>query len=427
MKKTFIFFFLTILIGCNYANKEIEPKENEPNEYSKALDIVHEFIKRIEPLHSKSSDFHDLQIINAEKKTTQIKFTHRINQLSQNAISAIDLREYIDIYTFSFEKNGKQGFTIVTDDARIPSVLAYIEDGDLSDTINNPAAAFVFRNLRKILINDLNRYYSEKLSPQNFTKSKIFTTWQLGPTIKTQWSTNKSPYNDNYPFPQSGGALCPSTDNKKYPASGTAIALSQCIICYPSDPVFQLDLPTSLTTNYNVREFAKTKQIAPNSTHAKKVAEFIKKIDEATGTEFSCSGTKTELRLANYGLSNLGFPSNYYLYHSNARPAKYIEYIVKALKFDCASVLGGYDNKLRKYVVWIIDGINGQVADDYSDYSDDLFVHCNFSNGGKNDGWVKNFMAPKDHYGNFILGDDYSFSLEGIHIRPVSPYIDPEF
>lgn len=430
MKSIFKLFFLIFVIGCNSQNEEIyqEKDTSVDNEtYAEALAIVNEFVQRIDPVGSRSFNFSDLKIEKVEKSSLPVKFTNSINTISRTASNDIDLKESVDIYTFSFEKNGKHGFTMVTDDPRISSVLAYIENGNLSDTINNPAAAFVFRNIKNAVINDLNRYYTEKLSSVNTRSNKIFISWQLGPTVKTTWSMYKSPYNDNYAYPQNGSAKCKTTDNGKYPASGTAIALSQCIICYPSDPVFQLDLPTSLTNNYKAREFAKTTQIAPNSTHAKKVAEFVKKFDEAAGTTFSCSGTKTELRNASYGLSNVGLPSNYYLYHSNSKLVKYIEYIVKALRFDCASVLGGYNYMNKDYAVWVIDGIIGQVAEDFSDYSDDLFVHCNFLDAGKNDGWVKNFMAPKDYYGNYILGDDYSFTLEGIHFRPVSPYIDPQF
>lgn len=333
---------LLILSGCSNNTDEIisttqnETENKVEKDYQKALDLVKEFAEKVNRPKSKSFDFSAVEIKNVEKSSLPIKFTKEMPTVAKS--KGIDMKESVDIYTFQFIKDGKEGFAIATDDPRHPTVLAYIEEGKLADTVENSAPAFVFRNIKNIVLSDINRYYGEKLLPQAKTKV-IYQNWQFQPILTTKWTTN-SPYNNNYHKPS--GSSCTSTENGKYPASYTAIALAQCIAAYPIDRVFQLDLPTLLTNKYNVRAFASTPTITPTSSHASKVAQFVREFDssQTTGgfTTFQCGGfgTKTTLNWANIGLNNVGLSRDYYRYNgTSTKLSKFVEYIVKACRFDC--------------------------------------------------------------------------------------------
>lgn len=433
MKKLFKFYIVLFFFSCSNYNDRIEETSQSNNEgiigYEKALALVKDFATKINTPKSKAFRFSDLKIQKIEKESMPIKFANLQKLILTKSVD-INLKESVDIYTFQFEKNGKQGFVMVTDDPRSSTVLAYVEEGSIADTVNSSAAAFVLNRVKDAIISDLNIYYSDKLETKVPTKV-IYNHWSLGPTLTTKWVCD-APYNNSYHYPN--GTTCTSTTNGKYPASYTAVALAQCIAGYPSDPILKYDLPITLTNKYNVRAFASTQKITSSSPYATKVARFIREFDDIVPiggfSTFQCGGvgTKTELRHAHMGLNNVGLTNDYFRYSGVNTPyKKLVEYFVKALRLDCSSVVAGYNSNLTKYSVWIIDGIAGLVAADYSDYSKDLFIHCNFMLGGNFDGWYKNFQSPINHNGNHVLGGDSSYYLEAITFRPVSPYIDPQF
>lgn len=428
--------FLFIFCRCNNENEEVinidkkivnEISENLQGE-KKALALVKEFAEKINKSSSVSRvfDFSDVEIEKIEKSFVPIELNEKFSTLSRSSVE--DMKESVDLYTFTLKKDGQKGFAISTDDPRCARVLAYVENGSLADTVNNPAVSFMLQNIRDVLILDLNRYYRDKEYPEmsRAANSDFWQSWQLLPNLKTKWNNWNAPYNNNYPFPSNGGAKCTSTGNGKYPASMMAISIAQCLASYYTD----YDLPTTLTSKYNVRAFGETETISTSSTHAAKVAEFVRFFDDTkvSGgvTKFTCSnrGTETELRWVTPRLNELGITDKYYLYTANKRIDLVLIDAFKACRWDCPSVYAGYNNKTgesKVYAAWIIDGFIGMVNDNLTK-TEDAMVHCCFNVGGALDGWYANPHAPKNAYGQYVLADDYSYYMESLHFRAICPW-----
>ncbi len=426
---------ISLLVFCRCSNEkeEIVYQEEENTDVvpenlqgqAKALLLVKEFAEKIHQSSRASSifNFSDLEIEKVEKSSLPVKFSDKVSTLARSSVE--DMKERVDLYTFTFKKDGNKGFAISTDDARCARVLAYVENGSLADTINCPGASVLLQNFSQVIALDLNRYYRDKEYPElsRAANSDFWQSWQLSPNLKTKWHFRKVPYNNNYPYPSNGASKCEDTDNGKYPTSMVAISLAQCLASYSVD----YDLPILLTSKYNVRVFGQTETISTSSTHAAKVAAFIRSFDDTSTsggfTKFTCSnfGPKTELRQARIGLANLGLTDQYYLYNANASINLMLLNTFRACRWDCPTIYAGYNNNSSIYGAWIIDGFIGMVNSNITK-TEDVMVHCCFNYGEQLIGWYANAHAPKNSYGQYVLSGDYSYYMESLHFRAVCPW-----
>ncbi len=403
------------------SEKKAEVPENVQGQ-DKALVLVKEFAEKINS-SSRAFDFSDLKIEKVEKSSVPVVFSDTVAGLARS--SADDMKGSVDLYTFTFDKDGQKGFAISTDDPRCARVLAYVENGSLADTVNCPAVSLVLQRIQGVIALDLNRYYRDKENPElsRAVRADFFQSWQLLPNLKTKWHFQKAPYNNNYPYPSNGASKCKDTGNGKYPTSMMAISLAQCLASYSVD----YDLPTSLTNKYNVRAFGQTETIGEGSTHAAKVAELIRSFDDKAvsggHTTFTCSnfGPKTELRWAATGLADLGLTNNYYLYTANKSINLMLLNTFRACRWDCPTIYAGYNSNLSVYAVWILDGFIGDVNSNITK-TENAMAHCCFNYGGSLDGWYAEPHAPKNTYGQYVLSGDYSYYMESLHFRAVCPW-----
>lgn len=118
-------------------------------------------------------------------------------------------------------KNGKKGYSIVSGDDRFPGVLCYVEQGELSDTIQNGALALALRQIPSVIKDQIDNYNRWSDSTSITTRAAIpedkirETCTYLGQTatsyntmcystpITTRWH-QEYPYNSLLPFLDNG-------------------------------------------------------------------------------------------------------------------------------------------------------------------------------------------------------------------------------
>ncbi|MDE6006373.1 MAG: C10 family peptidase [Muribaculaceae bacterium] len=188
-------------------------------------------------------------------------------------------------YVINFEDN--KGFAVMSGDNRIPSLIAYVTEGNLApiDTIKEPSLAS--------FLTALPPYIGDIISTEKFKWSIDFSTPSIigsGYYEYGEWDNKKYP--DSPLCPVQWGQLnpynkfCPTIDGKKAPTGcvATAVAQLMAVYKYPSSYngesfhwdkmtkfpkgsqcselaqfdiarlMYQLGLPTNLNMNYGIEE-----------------------------------------------------------------------------------------------------------------------------------------------------------------------------
>lgn len=368
----------------------------------KAWALVKKFAEKVNVNTSRAGvfDFSNLKITKTEKEIICV------DDLRQNLVRNTEtINTNVETYRFTFEKNGKNGFAIATNDERVNRVLAFVEEGYLSDTVNIPGMAYMVRRFRDVLAQDLDKYYTE--GPQTY---EFMQEWTLGPCLKTQWHTGE-PYNNNYKTPSTP---CVETDNGKYQASSTAISVAQCIANYPQD----YDIPAALLKKHNIIQLvAQNKIYAWDTELAPKVAAFVKEFDPDKTTKFRCTGSSTEIADLGNALNTLGFGGSY-TYYQNKHD---IIWTFKCLRWDCPTVYGGLTRDFSQSEGWVVDGFWGMVNSNVTNI-ELTSVHCVFAFGGTGNGWYSNPSEPIDPNGKPIYNHGQYYHKMSLHFRPVCPW-----
>lgn len=391
----------------NEINSPVSEIKNDKNDnYDIAFEFVKDFSQKLNYKNTKSNEISNLEPKTWEKSTL-IFSVNKDNEIIKTRSKTIPNNTNIDIYTFTFMKNGKEGFAIVSPDERIHKVLAYVENGILADTSQFQNVSFMLKTIPNIVANNLNNYYMS-----NDIESKAndgYYQVSLGSTIKTQWSYD-TPYNNKYPT-----ATCTTVGNNKYPASATAVALAQAVVNYPAEY-----RPSTLTAKYNIKDIIATSKISTTNKNAAKVAELVRSFDQdEIITKFKCNRTITFLSDALGSLEALGFQkNNHYVYSSKEDVLQ----TLKCLSHQCVCIYAGYERyNANNYFVWLVDGFIGLSDLSYSKYKDGHY-HCNFGMGGLYDSWFSSPVYPEwgpDKHP--LFNPPFDMNMHFIHIRPYLP------
>lgn len=130
MKKLLLLFTLLYLWSCSNENPVIindETVNTEQEDIQRAINLV----KKI------SSKLNESSARNIENDLAITLVDSELITLDQKTRSMFDevLVDSLKLYTFNLKMDGKEGFSIASGDPNIGDVYAYVEDGEISDTI----------------------------------------------------------------------------------------------------------------------------------------------------------------------------------------------------------------------------------------------------------------------------------------------------
>ena len=237
-------------------------------------------------------------------------------------------------------------------------ITAYVENGILSDTIENEGMAYLVSQIPDIIKQD-------QLNPNLTRSGEQRTTHVSIPLVKTEW-------NQHYPY----NAQMPTNGKcsiSYYYAGCIPIAVAQAITYYRKCPVaYDWDAFTVNTGIYD------TNLIAP-------VSQFVKKVADGIKVGYKCDGT---------GAKNLGSTNDFLKgwgynveRHKTNDVDKYLLY--KCLITKNVVIFGGKKKKSTGHV-WLVDG-------GVFEYSGNMMIgctniqvkaiHCNFGWNRANNGW----------------------------------------
>jgi hypothetical protein len=239
MKKVNFYFMMvfvcfTIISCTNEQTEEQELVSNFSNDHSPVLNLINDFREShsFSPSTRSINDKSELNIQNITTKTYTFEIDEKIAASSRFLMSSKDSKKKntleVSVYTVEFEKNGREGFSIATDDERIKRVYAYTESGKLSDTIYNIGLRAVLNDIKLVCEQDLMQYYEED---EIVTKGFLFSHLVIPPITGLQWGQD-APFNQ----------LAPSCSNVyesyvgRAPAGCTPVAISQAVayLCPPT-------------------------------------------------------------------------------------------------------------------------------------------------------------------------------------------------
>ncbi len=282
MKRIYYFvlfaFALFPITSCNddalsnqSSNQNV--KKGEEIELQKTLNLIDKFANKVGANDNElrnSSSKEKLNVEKVEKKSFVFNVKNATSKLrssnsgesevlpelkyrTENVPEAVD----IDLYTITFEKGGKEGFSIATSDDRVSRVYAYTENGSLSDTVFNLGLASMLYNIPDILEQDITNYYRgvktitdyEKESEMNQLRASMPLRFpaSVQPVLKTEWHQGL-PYNSACPI------VCPL--GERAPAGCVAIAVAQIIVS--KEPLFsRLVTSSTLSAGTEAEDAAK--------------------------------------------------------------------------------------------------------------------------------------------------------------------------
>ena len=355
MKEIFkLILLLVILSGCIENDEEIILNNSDledVSEYKRAEDLICQFSERIdkEKGGTRSSTSQIILSLAGKKSVVIPKIATRTGEISTDSVN---------MFIFDTEKDGRFGFAIATGKAEVGRVYAYVENGILSDTIENEGMAYLVSQIPDIIKQD-------QLNPNLTRSGEQRTTHVSIPLVKTEW-------NQHYPY----NAQMPTNGKcsiSYYYAGCIPIAVAQAITYYRKCPVaYDWDAFTVNTGIYD------TNLIAP-------VSQFVKKVADGIKVGYKCDGT---------GAKNLGSTNDFlkgWGYNVERHKTNDVD---KNLLYKClitknVVIFGGKKKKSTGHV-WLVDG-------GVFEYSGNMMIgctniqvkaiHCNFGWNRANNGW----------------------------------------
>lgn len=178
MKRIFkLILLLSIFCGCNKNDEETivdNTNTEDMSEYKRAKDLICQFSERIDKEKGGTrSNTLQITLSLAGKKAIVIpKMITRAGEVSTDSVN---------MFVFDTEKDGKLGFAIATGKAEVGRVYAYVENGMLSDTIENEGMAYLVGQIPDIIKQDQLNSSLTRSGEQRTTHVSI-------PLVKTEWS-----------------------------------------------------------------------------------------------------------------------------------------------------------------------------------------------------------------------------------------------
>lgn len=138
----------------------------------------------------------ELTILSVDKKGLPLKLKDSLMTL-QTRSARVELKDSAYLYTFTFTKGEHKGYAIVSGEEKVPKLYAYVEKGNLADTVINGGLRQALGMIDEIYQDDVLGAYLTGASEEN---SSISTYGN--PTLsltKLEWN-QCLPYNQNIRF-----------------------------------------------------------------------------------------------------------------------------------------------------------------------------------------------------------------------------------
>jgi hypothetical protein len=319
------------------------------------------------------------------------------------------------LYIVNFEQNS--GYALVSATKELPGVVAYIEEGALTpdDEIDNPGFLEFLENYEESyasMRDSIGRHHVDSIiaivagrggCDSIIFRDSVLPQWPLyqfeeyvAPLLATKWD-QKSPYN----------WCCPILDpNSNYhmPAGCTAIAVAQVLAYYQTPGSYNGHV-------YDWDAILQDSTVSTSNTAgANSVAGLVHDIGMMIHTSYGQYQSGALFYDIKYSLDTLGYHYNYE-WDFNCIPIKPVESNFDTIKEDINNghpvLMSGY-NAENNYLnvtyghAWVIDGIavkcsykiatiynpDGSIGTIIGRYAKE-YVHCNWGDCGKYDGWFK--------------------------------------
>jgi len=357
----FVLLFI-IFVSCSddFAKLEIEPQELNKYELTskQAEEVLYKFVNQ----GSKTKAGPLIDVVGYRK------YTYKLNNISTRA----DINnECIPVYEYQIKNNmGEQGYALVVGDKRISSVIAYTENGAISDTAYIEPLRCYIENIPFIIQDKLESFNSkmtrgrEPLDPEDLPEPiTIFHG------LNTPYWGQGSPYNSLI--------LCNEHNNEHYGAYTGCVTTAIATILYTHQK------ETSYFTAEDWR-YAPTSNLP---TLFKKVADYA--VFSTSCTKGTPGNTYTAIRAFNaFG-------------HQTSDEMNYsIDKIKESLQRREAVYVTGSSSRVGH--AWVIDGIKEETykLGDYIYIPHAIYLRMNWGWDGRSNGWYnageKNFI-PTQH------------------------------
>ena len=291
--------FLLILVACLsiWACTKEEPKGTllqAPPSSPESIAALQELAQNVPNLFSHPEG---TKSPNAQTVTDIIPFADIMLSLAENplrtngltrtsstpAFNDLDTAAVSSIYVVNYGIN--DGFAILSDDARIPSILAYASQGNLTtETDPSPGLEMILENIPVYTRAMLDSIFDESVVQRLEARPDLTTiTDERGPLITTQWDQD-APFNNLMSYEG-----CLSTSNGRYPAGCVAVAMAQ-IMTYHGYPA----VVGGISHNWaQYRNYLHGYSVPSSATNS--IATLLYDIGQKVNMQYDCAGSGSNI------------------------------------------------------------------------------------------------------------------------------------
>lgn len=359
-------------------NEFADGSRNLTVEQSNVLNVINEFANRVNSgntLRSSSEDKITLETITKKTYSFNPDKDVATRSTSQYQKKNIPDTAMVDLYTVTFSKSGKKGFSIASTDERVKRVYAYTESGQLSDTTYNWGLSVTLAGIPSVIEEDLNLYYSGEMG--TMANRLGLEDVNISPLISSEW-------NQDYPYNKFCPDGCPYNKNTRghcY-AGCVAIATAQVILKFTSG-------------------FGVPRILEPDDEMVDGFANTIYMTGINVRMNYGCEESGAYVSNVSPYMNFLGFSTRY------ANEATNFNNVIKNMKNGYPHIIAGSSDSGRRHA-WIWDGIQGKTMYSLGRYSGigPLTYHYNWGWGphGGNGWFAKGYQYPHNQEQVYISG-----------------------
>lgn len=210
-----------------------------------------------------------------------------ITPLTKSALA--EMKDSADLYTFIFTQEENKGYAIVSGEEKVAKTYAYVEKGNLADTIKNYGLCQALRMVDEIFQDDVLGTYVAETKGQDAGIAP-YAEYQKSLT-RLEWGQGR-PYNNNAPV------TCPITDQNPTghaPAGCVTIAIGMVVAAGESIFAVRED---------QVNLYNKVPRILNSTPEAAWAANFVSKIGTLLEVNYGCEGSSATTDGASRALSH---------------------------------------------------------------------------------------------------------------------------
>ncbi|MDR0230583.1 MAG: C10 family peptidase [Dysgonamonadaceae bacterium] len=403
MKKTFYLLIALIAIGCTQNFDSDNFLLSESIENNAAIELVKSFAESIKgnQIEARSAIQSNMIITEIESKTLYFDISEDLRSQRSN----IDSKSVsVQLKTVKFNRNGKSGFSIVSDDSRTNRVYAYVENGSLSDTTFNIGLTIALEKIERACEYDLVDYYKN----EKFVPTRADFPLLVNNILPTYWDQT-APFNLSAP-PTS----CSRPNEWAYAgraaAGCTPVAVSQAVafLCPPAISQ-NFDLLTLRQSNFQSGSIS-----GPNIGN---LSTFIGYIGYCVNASYGCNtgAWSKEIRdeFSSWGI--------FYQFYSNTNID--LGKLAQNLNYHLPHITSGFRKSPREGHTWLWTGIHCWCSGiksngEYIVYPGTVLLYCNWGWGGSSDGWFVEYERPDPNKPSFLDDNDQLYITGTSYVRP---------